>query len=190
MTCPTRDYPLARLRPGTFWPPNSESIDSILHTIESSDDPRFHILAERLVQGEQMPSFKLFGSDQEPSKSETFNANMTIAVDKVRDPDSLNEYANRNIQRLRPFFDLNEIEPQNIELALGEAIKLNYSIPLPSSEYPEDAAIIQYLTLRCSEVIILTFTASMEYSEELDTIFRQIANTLEVHDTNERNCLV
>ncbi len=167
--------------------PDMESIESTLAMIESSDDRRFDILAGQLEQSRHMVDFKLFGFEREPSASETFHSNMSVVVDEAATPDTLDAYADINVQTLKSLFELDYVERQRIELASGEAVKVGYSIPLPGSDSVE-AAIIHYLLMRCSAGIIVTFTASAEHIEELESQFMDIVSTIQIYDTEERTC--
>ena len=73
-------------------------------------------------------------------------------------------------------------------MASGEAVKIGYILPLPVSGDPIGASITQYLLLRCSTGVIVTFTASEERAEQLDPLFTQIADTIEIRETEERIC--
>lgn len=169
-------------------PLDMDSIDSALETFESSSDTRFEIVAGQLEQYRDTLEFKLFGFDQEPSPSETFHTNMSVLLNEVGAPDSLDTYADVNIQQLEAYWGVTDIERHRIRLASGEAVQIGYTLPLPGSEDSLEAAITQYLLLRCSTGVIVTFTASEEYAEELDPLFTQIADTIEIRDTEERTC--
>ena len=125
--------------------------------------------------------FKLFGFDQEPSTSEAFHANMSILLDESHAPDTLDAYADINVRELEAFSGLTDIELQRVGLASGEAMKMGYTLPLPVpgtvSGNALAARITQFLLLRCSAGVIVTFTASEEYADELGPLFTQIADT-------------
>lgn len=169
-------------------PLDRESIDSAVEAFESSNDGRLNAMAGQLEQFRHTLDFKLFGFDQEPSPSESFHANMSVLLNETSMPRSLDTYADVNVQHLESYWGVTDIEREKIGLASGEAVKVAYNLPLPVSENPVNAAITQYLLLRCSTGVILTFTASEEYAEELDPLFTQIADTVEIRETEERIC--
>ena len=164
------------------------SIDAALATFESSDDARFEFMAGQIEQFRDTREFKLFGFEQEPSSSETFHANMSILVNDSDLPSTLDTYADINVQQLESFWGVTGVERQKVQLASGEAVKIGYVLPLPVSGDPIGASITQYLLLRCSTGVIVTFTASEEYAEKLDPLFTQIADTIEIRETEERIC--
>ena len=169
-------------------PLDTDSIDSALETFESSGDARFEIVAGQMEQYRRTLEFKLFGFEQEPSPSEIFHANMSVLLNEVGVPDTLDTYTDVNIQQLEAYLGVTDIERHRIRLASGEAVRIGYTLPLPVSGDPLEAAITQYLLLRCSTGVIVTFTASEKYAEELDPLFTQIADTIEIRDTEERTC--
>ncbi|MXY22772.1 MAG: LppX_LprAFG lipoprotein [Dehalococcoidia bacterium] len=169
-------------------PLDPESIDAALGAFESSDDARFEFMAGQIEQFRDTREFKLFGFEQEPSSSETFHANMSVLATNVGLPSSLDAYADINVQQLESYWGVTGVERRNIQLASGEAVKIGYILPLPVSGDPIGASITQYLLLRCSTGVIVTFTASEEYAEKLDPLFTQIADTIEIRETEERIC--
>ena len=169
-------------------PLDPDSIDAALKTFESSGDAKFEFMASQLEQYRNTLEFKLFGFEQEPSPSEPFHANMSFLVNETGVPPSLDSYVDVNLQQLEAFWGIRDIERQNISLASGEAVKIGYSLPLPVSENSLTASITQYMLLRCSTGVIVTFTASEEYAEELDPLFTRIADTVEIRETEERTC--
>ena len=175
-------------------PLDPESIDAALGAFESSDDARFEFMLGQLEEYRDILDleFKLFGFDQDPSPSEDFHANMSVLLDESRVQGTLDAYADINVRELEMFSGLTDIEFQRVELASGEAVKIGYTLPLPvtgmvSGSAPS-ARITQFLLLRCSTGVIVTFTASEEYAEELDPLFTQIADTIEIRETEERKC--
>ena len=170
------------------FPLDPESIESVLEAVDSSDRQKFDALSELLEGQLGTPDLKLFGFDQEPSPSETFHANISVLLDDYGAPDALDTYADVSVQDLEDFWGITGIERQEVPLASGEAVKLRYTFPLPVSGDPPEAAIIQYLLLRCSTGVIVTFTASEEYADELDPLFTRIADTIEIRETEERIC--
>ena len=169
-------------------PLDTDSIDSALEIFEFSSDARFDVVAGQLEQYRRTLEFKLFGFEQEPSPSETFHANMSVLLNEVDVPDTLDTYTDVNIRQLETYWGVTDIERQRIRLASGEVVQIGYTLPLPGSEYPLEAAITQYLLLRCSTGVIVTFTASEEYAEELAPLFTQIVDTIEIRETQERTC--
>ena len=169
-------------------PLDPESIDAALGAFESSDDARFEFMAGQIEQFRYTQEFRLFGFEQESSPSETFHANMSVLVNDSGLPSTLDIYADINVGQLESYWGVTDVERQKIQLASGEAIKIGYTLPLPVSGDPIGASITQYLLLRCSTGVIVTFTASEEYAEELDPLFTRIADTIEIRETEERIC--
>lgn len=169
-------------------PLDSESIDAALGALESSEDARFEFMAGQIEQFRDTREFKLFGFEQEPSPSETFHANMSVLVNDSGLPPTLDAYADINVQQLESSWGVTDVKRQKIQLASGEAVKIGYKLPLPVSGDPIGASITQHLLLRCSTGVIVTFTASEEYAEELDPLFTQIVDTIEIRETEERIC--
>ena len=169
-------------------PLDTESIDAVLETFNSSGDARFEFMAGQIEQFRDTREFKLFGFDQEPSSSETFHANMSVLVNDSGLPSTLDIYADINVRQLESYWGVSDVEKQKIQLASGEAVKIGYALPLPVSGDPIGASITQFLLLRCSTGVIVTFTASEEYAEKLDPLFTQIANSIEIRETEERIC--
>ena len=169
-------------------PLDPESIDAALETFASSDDARLEFMAGQIEQFRDTREFKLFGFEQEPSSSETFHANMSVLATDAGLPSTLDAFADINVQQLESYWGVTDVERQNIQLASGEAVKIGYTLPLPVSDDPIAASITQYLLLRCSTGVIVTFTASDGYAEKLDPLFTQIADTIEIRETEERIC--
>ena len=169
-------------------PLDPESIDAALETFKLSDDARFEFMAGQIEQFRDTREFKLFGFEREPSSSETFHANISVLVNDSCLPSTLDTYADINVQQLESYWGISDVEKHKIQLASGEAVKIGYTLPLPVSGDPIGASISQYLFLRCSTGVIVTFTASEEYAEELDLLFTQIADTIEIRETEERKC--
>ena len=169
-------------------PLDPDSIDAALETFESSGDPKFEFMASQLEQYRNTLEFKLFGFEREPSPSESFHANMSLLVNETGVPSSLDSYVDVNLQQLEAFWGISDVERQKVPLASGEAVKIGYSLPLPVSEDSLTAFITQYMLLRCSTGVIVTFTASEEFAEELDPLFTRIADTVEIQETEERTC--
>ncbi len=169
-------------------PLDPDSIDSALETFHESNDARFEFMAGQIEQFRDTREFKLFGFEQEPSSSETFHANMSVLATDAGLPSTLDAFADINVQQLESYWAVTGVERQNIQLASGEAIKIGYTLPLPVSDDPIMASITQYLLLRCSTGVIVTFTASDGYAEKLDPLFTQIADTIEIRETEERIC--
>ena len=169
-------------------PLDPESIDAALENFNSSGDARFEFMAGQIEQFRDTREFKLFGFDQEPSSSETFHANMSVLVNDSGLPSTLDTYADVSVQQLESYWGVSDVERQKIQLASGEAVKIGYALPLPVSGDPIGASITQYLLLRCSTGVIVTFTASEEYAEKLDPLFTQIVDTIEIRETEERIC--
>ena len=147
-------------------PLDPDSIDSALETFQESDDARFEFMAGQIEQFRDTREFKLFGFEQEPSSSETFHANMSVLATNAGLPSSLDTYADINVQQLESYWGVTGVERQEVQLASGEAVKIGYVLPLPVSGDPIGASITQYLLLRCSTGVIVTFTASEEYAGE------------------------
>ena len=169
-------------------PLDQESIDSALGAFAASEDARFEFMASQLELYKDALEFKLFGFDQEPLPSVTFPANMSVLVDEADIPATLAAYADTNIQQLEALWGVNDVSQRRIRLASGEAVKVGYTLPLPVTGEPQVANITQFLYLRCSTGIIVTFTASEENVSELDPLFTQIADTVEIRETEERTC--
>ena len=169
-------------------PLDPDSIDSALETFQESNDARFEFMAGQIEQFRDTREFKLFGFEQEPSSSETFHANMSVLATDAGLPSTLDAFADINVQQLESYWGVTDVERQNIQLASGEAVKIGYTLPLPVTGDPIRASITQYLLLRCSTGVIVTFTASDEYAEKLDPLFTQIADTIEIRETEERIC--
>ena len=169
-------------------PLDPDSIDSALETFHESDDARLEFMAGQIEQFRDTREFKLFGFEREPSSSETFHANMSVLATNAGLPSSLDTYADINVQQLESYWGVTGVERRNIQLASGEAVKIGYILPLPVSGDPIGASITQYLLLRCSTGVIVTFTAPEEYAEKLDPLFTQIADTIEIRETEERIC--
>jgi cyclophilin family peptidyl-prolyl cis-trans isomerase len=169
-------------------PLDPDSIDSALETFHESDDARFEFMAGQIEQFRDTREFKLFGFEQEPSSSETFHANMSVLATNAGLPSTLDAFADINVQQLESYWGVTDVERQNIQLASGEAVRIGYTFPLPVSGDPIGASITQYLLLRCSTGVIVTFTASEEYASELDPLFTQIADTIEIRETEGRIC--
>ena len=169
-------------------PLDQESIDSALGAFESSEDARFEFMASQLELYRDALEFKLFGFDQEPPPSVAFPANMSVLVDEADIPATLAAYADTNIQQLEALWGVNNVSQRRIRLASGEAVKVGYTLPLPVTGESQVANITQFLYLRCSTGIIVTFTASEDNVSELDPLFTQIADTVEIRETEERTC--
>ena len=175
-------------------PLDSESIDAALETFKSSEDDRYDVMLGQLEEYRDIIGleFKLFGFDQEPSMSEAFHANMSVLLDESRASDTLDAYADVNVRELEVFSGLTDIELQRVGLASGEAMKIGYTLPLPVpgtvSGNALAARITQFLLLRCSTGVIVTFTASEEYADKLNPLFTRIADTIEIRETEERIC--
>ncbi len=185
---PTEGLSIATPPSWVTLPLDPESIDAALETFKSSGDARFEFMAGQLEQFRDTLEFKLFGFEQGPSSSETFHSNMSVLVNDSGLPSTLDTYADINVQQLESYWGVANLERQKIQLASGEAVRIGYTLPVPVSGEPIGASITQYLLLRCSTGVIVTFTASEEYAEELDPLFIQIADTIEIRETEERIC--
>ena len=169
-------------------PLNPSSIDETLKTYESLEDDRYDLMAGQLEQLRRARDFKLFGFDENPSPSEPFHANMSLLLNEVGAPDTLDDYTETNVNLLESNLGITDVEWRKIELASGEAMKLEYTLPLPDPGDVIEAQITQYMILRCSVGVILTFTSAQEYALEFDPMFDKIADTIEVRETPERIC--
>ena len=175
-------------------PLNPESIDSTLETFRSAADDRYKIALAHLEEHRDVLDleFKLFGFDQQPPPFEAFHANMSVLLNEFDAPDTLDAYASVKIRDLEAFSGLTDFEIQRVGLASGEAVKIAYTLPLPDSETVSEEAlaarITQFLLLRCSAGVIVTFTASEESADDLDPLFTRIAGSIEVQETDERIC--
>ena len=173
----------------TTIPLNPSAINYALESFKSDND-RYILMVEQLNQIRNAREFKLFGFDENSAPSEPFPANMNVLLNDVDVPDTLDAYAEENIHLLESdwVMGIDEVERQKVILASGEAVKIKYTLPLSTSEDSIEAKITQYIFLRCSTGLIITFTSSEKYAQELDSLFDQIADTVELRETQERIC--
>ncbi len=169
-------------------PLDSDSINEAVKTFESLGDDRYDLMAEQLEQFQDTLEFKLFGFDEHPSSSEEFHANMSVLLNEAGTPDTLDDYAEENARMLESNWGIRDVERQKVGLTSGEAVKLEYTLPLPITGESVEARITQYLILRCSTGVILTFTSSEEYALEFAPLFDRIADAVELRETEERIC--
>ena len=156
---------------------DSESIELALSEL-ASDDYRFQVVAEQALALQESGGFKLFGFDSEGGAG-AVPATMNILAEEGAVAVDMDAYADLNIQLLRDFFGIEDVERRSLTLPAGEAVELKYSMALPDMAGGEvDIAQTQYLIFHEMGAVVVTFAVS---GGGADGAFEEIVSTLRLN---------
>ena len=86
---------------------------------------------------------------------------MNILTEEGASALDVDAYADLNIQLLREFFGIEDVERRNLTLPAGEAVEITYSMTLPSPDGGEmDISQTQYLIFHDMGAVVVTFAVS------------------------------
>ena len=138
---------------------DSDSIELALSDL-ASEDYRFQVVAEQALALQEAGGFKLFGFDSEGGGG-AVPSTMNILTEEGASALDVDAYADLNIQLLREFFGIEDVERRNLTLPAGEAVEITYSMTLPSPDGGEmDISQTQYLIFHDMGAVVVTFAVS------------------------------
>ena len=156
---------------------DSESIELALSEL-ASDDYRFQVVAEQALALQESGGFKLFGFDSEGGAG-AVPATMNILAEEGAVAVGMDAYVDLNIELLRDFFGIEDVERRSLTLPAGEAVELKYSMALPDMDGGEvDISQTQYLIFHDLGAVVVTFAAS---EGGADGEFEEIVSTLRLN---------